>query len=162
MGINLAAAVAAFFGGGSASMGLMNVMFATNASGQSVASGALVTVTNWTTTFDTAGAFDAPSGVYTCPNTGYYFVCAGLLFNTASAPVNSDFFCVVKAGATLQFDGEYPIQAVSIANLQTACQGFVHASAGDAIIVIARQTSGVSINLSTGNLSNSFGVAQVM
>lgn len=143
-------------------MGLSNVFFATNASGQAIASLALVTVTNWTTKFDTAGAFDAPSGVYTCPNTGYYFVCAALLFNTASAPVNSDFFCVIKAGASLQFDGEYPIQATSIDNLQTSCQGFVHASAGDAIIVIARQTTAGSINLSAAFLSNTFGVAQVM
>lgn len=47
---------------------------ANNSSGQSIASGSSVTLTGWTKLEDTHNAFNASTGIFTAPETGYYSV----------------------------------------------------------------------------------------
>lgn len=51
-------------------------MRATNASGQSVSTGANAVLTGWVKDFDTHGAFNASTGIFTVPAAGYYRISA--------------------------------------------------------------------------------------
>ena len=54
-------------------------LVAINSSGQSIPSGAFTTLTGWTKQIDTANAFNAATGIYTCPSPGFYDVSTQLL-----------------------------------------------------------------------------------
>ncbi|NRO95626.1 hypothetical protein GWC77_06710 [Paraburkholderia sp. NMBU_R16] len=69
-----------------------------NSSSQSITT-TLTTVTGWTSVFDANSNFNASTGVFTAPVTGYYLISGQLLLSTTSPVAGDQFACNVVANA---------------------------------------------------------------
>jgi len=114
----------------------------TNSSGQSIANtGIGVTLTyNAVKTFDTHGALNTSTGIYTAPETGYYQISASVLYSSSSWTAgNSAELSVLKNGI---FVSDLRIIIAPITGSQFVSLG------GSDILYIAK---GDTINISVAN-----------
>jgi hypothetical protein len=82
-------------------LGPVIAMSAVNTSAQSFTNtGALATVTGWSTVFDTASAFVPSTGIYTIPVSGLYQVSGSVLMNTITYPAAGYVQLIVVFNAT--------------------------------------------------------------
>jgi len=133
-----------------------------NVSGQSLNDAVDTTIGNWNTSaasgyYDNKGAFNATSGVFTCPADGLYYVTAGFLLNPGNNPANSIYQLTIlkqgpgginavafNSGNLLQstYSSIYPISAAT---------GLFNCNAGDTIRVSVFQNSGTTRSVGTVN-----------
>lgn len=67
-------------------------VIASNSSGQSIPSGPVTTITNWTKTQDTHNAFNATAGTFTAPYPGFYEFSGILTFSNYAATVGVEHY----------------------------------------------------------------------
>ncbi len=123
-----------------------------NTSAQSIANNAATTVTGWTKSFDRLNAnFNASTGIFTAPATGYYHVDAGLLYASATASLTNESFQVqvVGNGATLCTGQGRSQQTASSVGYSATTSCLVSLTAGQTIAVQAFQNSGSTVALAT-------------
>lgn len=119
-------------------------------SGSQTTSGSPQTITTWTTTKDTHGAFNAATGTYTVQVTGYYEVDASV--NITANATGVRYLQVVQAGSTsVTVSGSTIGGFVGTGNATSISTGF-YCVAGDTLIVQSFQNSGGSLAYNTGNL----------
>lgn len=127
-----------------------------NTSGQSVPNNTATTVTGWTKTYDRLNSsFNASTGVFTAPATGYYNVSAQLFYaaNTGAAGTNGDVYIVANGAIVAAGIYVRPV-ATSLAECATA-SAVVSLTAGQTIVIQANQNSGAAVALQTAG-STSF------
>lgn len=118
-----------------------------NQTGQSIpnsVSGSDAIITGWTKEFDSHNAFNATSGIYTCPISGKYEINGQIGFSSGStADVEIRLYHNGTLVARQQLIG-------STSNfIVNSCSGLFNCNAGDTLYVSARQTSGSALTLTT-------------
>lgn len=130
--------------------GAINVQASTT-NAQSIADGAAAAiVTTWTETVDTAGAFNAGTGVFTAPVTGFYRVTAELEYAAIASIVAGEFTVQIFINGALVVSG-VEICQVAAANVKRnpkVSMG-VQVTAGQTIDIRASQNSGSGANALT-------------
>ena len=117
-----------------------------NTNGQSISSGSITKVTNWTLENDVNGIFNATTGVATIPSTGQYrifFQCA------ASSSSGTEFFVYIyRNGSVLRQSGIHSPGGYGDASwpISVSLDGY-NLSSGDTIDFRYYQNSGLSVNL---------------
>lgn len=126
-------------------------VFATNTSAQSIPAGANTPVTGWTTGFDANSNFNASTGTFTAPATGYYVVSAQLLWGTmAGAGASNVLKAVVFAnGSATNLVGITGASSTTQQFNSVQVSGIVSLTAGQTIVLNAVQATGSSVALST-------------
>jgi hypothetical protein len=121
-----------------------------NSHGQTIASGTATTVTNWTKIFDKLGTnFNASTGTFTAPSTGYYQVSCSLTYGVPGAAVANGSYAYILFyvnGAQVVASGSVYQEAAQVSNVVngSVC---LYATVGQQISITAYQTSGQSIAL---------------
>jgi hypothetical protein len=118
---------------------------ATNTSGQSIPNNSPTIVTNWTKDFDTHGAFNSTTGVFTAPIPGKYKITASIIYQTSG--VSGDWRIEVYKNGTIQkgnlINGTFNTFANPIVSLTSNLLD------GDTIDVRANQVSTASRTLNS-------------
>lgn len=132
-----------------------DVLMYVNTAGQTVANNTLTTVTTWTKTFDRLSAnFNASTGTFTAPATGYYHIDGQITFATAVGVVNSQYsVSIVANGVSVAVPTVYQ-QSTSTDALAVPFSCDVSLSAGQTLLIQAYQNTGASRTLTTGTGSN--------
>lgn len=127
-------------------------VFATNTSAQSIASGSNVAVTGWTTGFDANSNFNASTGTFTAPTTGYYVVTAQLAWGTMAGAGAGGLLkaTVFVNGSATSLQGFAAMSSTTQQNNVVQVSGIVSASAGQTIVLNAVQNSGSAVALQSG------------
>lgn len=125
-----------------------------NTAGQTVASGSLVTVTTWTKIFDRVNAnFNATTGVFTAPATGYYQISGQLNYAAAAGVVGAQYSAVIVYNGVAGITYNVYQQSTSTAPVTVNFSANVSLAAGQTLLVQAFQASGSSRTLQTGAAS---------
>jgi hypothetical protein len=125
---------------------------------QSIPNNSITQVTGWDTPiFDTLGAFNATTGVYTVPTAGKYRVTSMLTFETNST--GERLAAIFKNGNLLQ----YGMTGTAITGDSTSSQAIAISDcvAGDTITVEGYQTSGGALNLRALGQATSFYIDKI-
>ncbi len=131
-------------------------MRSTNTSGQAVATGATAVLTGWTTSFDSHGAFNASTGIFTVSAAGFYRISALITPLSAAYTAGSARYHAIflsgTAASTISLSG---VQATTTA-AYIAMQGstLMYYKAGDTISLSWENNSGTSCSLLTSASSN--------
>lgn len=122
----------------------------TNTSGQSIPTGANTTVTTWTKTFDRLNTnFNATTGLFTAPATGYYRVDAQVMFSGSTTAVGNDYSLSVLANGVAIATGDSRAETTSSIFRSVQVHAVASLTAGQTIGVQAFQNTGAALALST-------------
>jgi hypothetical protein len=150
-------------GTGASLVGLNVVLAAGNTSGFSVPFNVDTTITGWTSSVDTATAFNGTT--YTIPVGGLYFIDLSLLYNTITYVAGGYGACRIARNGTQVSAG---LNQVGIADTSSEyknvhCQVLLICKAGDTITTLGNQNNnGASANtLYNGGLYNNFTIIKV-
>jgi hypothetical protein len=126
----------------------------TSSNALSVASGSVVTVTTWTKVYDRVNTnFNASTGAFTAPFTGYYLVSGAVEYTSAANVLGARFGVAVQvAGSTVGGAGNYCL-ATGASGMGVAWSGVVFAVQGQAITLVVTQNSGGARTLSNATVS---------
>jgi hypothetical protein len=128
----------------------------TSSNALSVPNATVVTVTNWTKTFDRLNTnFNATTGVFTAPVTGYYLVSAQVVYSAAANVVSSQFIVAAQvAGVSVAGAGgnNYAL-ATGTSQIAVNFSSVVFATQGQAITIVTTQNTSSTRTLSSANLS---------
>lgn len=127
----------------------------TNVSGQSIATGTNVTVTGWTKTFDRLNTnFNASTGVFTAPATGYYAVSSCITFAPASFGAGNSLVLKIFANGVLAVLGSFYPEATFTQPVTVCASSAISLSSGQTLTVQMFQNTGVTTTLSTTTAQN--------
>jgi hypothetical protein len=113
-----------------------------NSSAQSIPSGVSTTVTGWTKVYDRVNAnFNAATGVFTAPETGYYMVTCNLTYSSATGVLGS-VSANINVNGTIVAAGQTAITSTSAAITPVSVTGVVLLNAGQTVIIQTGQNSG--------------------
>jgi hypothetical protein len=116
---------------------------------QSFTSGTLATVTTWTKVSDRLNAnFNATTGTFTAPATGYCQVSGHLQWASAAGVVDSVVEMSIVADGVAVANGQTWIQATGSTDLTCSVSAVVSLTAGQTIVVQGEQNSGSTRALS--------------
>lgn len=121
-------------------------IFAQNSTLQSFPNGNVSTVvTSWTTIYDTSnGAWNANTGVFTVPVSGWYEITGQLQLANASFNAGDDSICDIAQNGTLMARGQHRVEAnVTTYELAPSTSTVLRCAKGDTL------TLGCSINYGT-------------
>lgn len=140
-------------------------MQAGNTSGQTIANNTLTTLTGWTTAFDTTSMFAASTGIYTVPVTGYYQVCGGMGYNSATWAAATACLLIIFQNSSPMFESVRTLDgAVTTTIFPPTVSGLLFCKAGDTISLQVLQAQGGNLTLYTGTRdlnTNYFTIAKV-
>lgn len=135
-----------------------------NTSGQSIPDNTTTTVTNWTEASDTTGSFDATTGIFTAPRTGFYAVNLKLLYGSQAWVGNNLNRLYVDVSGTSA--ASYEVSTIAAPSTGTYFfenkgSATVEMTAGDTLVVRTNQLSGASRTLANGGNDNSLTIIEV-
>lgn len=131
-----------------------DVLQYSNTAGQTIVSGSLVTVTTWTKIFDRVNAnFNASTGTFTAPATGYYQISGQLNFAAATGVVAAQYSAIIVYNGVAGITQSVYQESVSSAPVTVNFNAVVSLVAGQTLLVQAFQSSGASRTLQTGAAS---------
>lgn len=126
-----------------------------NISAQSIPNAAYTTVTGWTKTFDRVNAnFNASTGVFTAPATGYYQVSAQLVFGANTGAVGTAYGAAISANSVQVAIGLQSRDAAGSAQNAIEVSAVVSLTAGQTIVLQAFQNTGAALALSSTAAQN--------
>jgi hypothetical protein len=133
-----------------------------NTNGQTISTSSQTTVTNWTSVFDRLGTnFNATTGVFTAPATGYYNVQAQIVFGSHTGAVNAQYSAIIVANASNFAIGSVFQQSISSDNVAVTVNSVVSLTSGQTLSIAAYQTSGVSATLTTATGYNYLSINRI-
>jgi hypothetical protein len=125
-----------------------------NTAGQTIATATLVTVTTWTKIFDRVNAnFNASTGVFTAPATGYYQISGMLNFASGTAAVAAQYSVVIVYNGVAGITQSVFQQSTSAVPVAVPFAAVISLAAGQTLLIQAFQSSGVSRTLQSGSAS---------
>lgn len=111
-------------------------------------------VVNPTVNYDSHGGYNASTGVYTIPVTGYYDVYGYIGAAGAAGTANQAFFALLFKNGSQAFSGPSFTWNASVSlNPSAAINTTIQCNAGDTIALQGRNTTGSSISLAGGTNS---------
>ncbi|WP_321944626.1 hypothetical protein [Burkholderia cenocepacia] len=133
-----------------------------NSSGQSIPNATTTTVTNWTKLFDRVNSsFNATSGVFTAPATGYYRVSASAQFAATAGAVGNQLGWVVTANAVVVAQSPYFIEAANSTARTVSVNTIVSLTAGQTMTLGLYQNTGAALALSSTAANNWVSISRV-
>lgn len=122
-------------------------LFYKNSSGQSFSTNTTTIVTGWTKVTDRVNSnFNAATGVFTAPNTGEYFVSAGIEYSSSTPSASNEQYDVIVVANSVQLcAGKTWTQSTSATAEQAVVGCIAEISSGQTITVQAFQTSGSTV-----------------
>ena len=136
----------------------------TNASGQSISTSSVATVTGWTKVKDSHNAFST-SGVFTAPVSGAYLVSLQLAYNSAGTVAGNQYNALVnQAGSATRTISISTVFSQATATVFIAIPSgstIVNMLAGDTLTLNTFQSSGGSRNLASDATYNVFSISKV-
>lgn len=133
-----------------------------NSSGQSIPNATTTTVTNWTKLFDRVNSsFNATTGVFTAPATGYYRVSATAQFAATAGSVGNQLGWVVTANSVVVAQSPYFIEAANSTQRTASVNTIVSLTAGQTMTVGLYQNTGAALALSTTAANNWIAINRV-
>jgi hypothetical protein len=135
-----------------------------NTSGFSVPNASVAVITGWTKTFDTHGAFNATTGVFTVPVAGKYRVSGMLLFSSAAYSVTNPFSLIAQQAGSVSSNwvlGETWPAANNTSNMSVGGSDTIQCNAGDTISVAAYQAQGGARTLGGAATENHFDIQRI-
>lgn len=135
-----------------------------NTSGQSIPNNTATDITNWTKIVDRLNAnFNATTGVYTAPATGYYLISAQIIYSSiAPAAIGDQFNLYLLINGSVVVVSSHFSETVS-ANFQPVSMvGRLHfLNAGDTVKLQAFQNSGSTDTLVSTSAENWITITQI-
>nr|DAG73193.1 MAG TPA: Baseplate wedge protein [Caudoviricetes sp.] len=133
-----------------------------NSSGQSIPNATTTTVTNWTKLFDRVnGSFNATTGVFTAPATGYYRVSASSQFAATAGSVGNQLGWVVTANSVVVAQSPYFVEAANSTARTVSVNTIVNLTAGQTMTLGLYQNTGAALALSTTAANNWVAISRV-
>jgi hypothetical protein len=119
-----------------------------NASGQSMPTGQTI-VTNWTTTANNTGsAWNATTGIFTCPRMGYYRLRAQVAYTANTGSINAEFNIGIAINGAIAFTGvNFKQVASSVFMPVPPAEGIRLLNAGDVVSFLTYHNAGGNISL---------------
>lgn len=138
-------------------------VFATKTSALSLTNNAATTIVSWTTTYDVNSNFNAATGTFTAPATGYYVVSVQVVTATAAIAAGSVASLTIVANGSSAAIGETTYAAASGANTPITVQttALVSLASGQTLTVQAFQNSGGAVNTTTNPNATYISIAQI-
>lgn len=125
-----------------------DALFYQNSTSQSFASGTAATVTTWTKVADKVNAnFNASTGIFTAPATGFYQVSAQLFWTAAANVSGSGVGTYIVANGVTVAQGSYIETSTATAQTICAVSAVVSLAAGQTIVLQGFQNSGIARTL---------------
>jgi hypothetical protein len=119
-----------------------------NGSLQAITTATTTTITHWTAFYDNLGVnFNATTGIFTAPVTGYYFITAGVLFGSTAGVVGADTILTVNNNGTTIATGVGAEEATTASNHTAYVSAVVSMAAGTTLAIQVQQTSGATRSL---------------
>jgi hypothetical protein len=147
---------------GSLSASGNDALLYSNTNGQTIATATLVTITNWTKTFDRVNAnFNASTGTFTAPATGYYQVSGQLVYAAAVGVVNAQYSAAVVANGVAVINGQTFQESTGTEAVTVPFNGVVSLSSGQTIVIQAYQTTGANRTLGTIANTNTLSITRI-
>jgi C1q domain len=129
---------------------------------QSIPSGVATTVTTWTEIFDRIGTnFNASTGTFTAPATGYYYISTQITFSTAAGIVSGLYAVEIVANSTDIYTGNHISETTATVSRAVSASGIVFLSSGQTVVVQAFQNSGSAVALNGNGPGNWFSVNRI-
>ncbi|WP_176016653.1 hypothetical protein [Burkholderia sp. BCC0398] len=133
-----------------------------NSSGQSIPNATTTTVTNWTKLFDRVNSsFNATTGVFTAPATGYYRVSASAQFAATAGAVGNQLGWVVTANAVVVAQSPYFVEAANSTARTVSVNTIVSLTAGQTMTLGLYQNTGAALALSSTAANNWVSISRV-
>lgn len=135
---------------------------AVSTSGQSFAN-TVVSIVLWNSkTFDSHGAYNTGTGVFTIPTSGKYLIHGQISFNSGADPVGTAFGLSIDKNGALQKQSDYRSEtATNITIKQVQVTDILDLVAGDTITFSGVQNSGGARVLNTSLGYNSFAITRL-
>ncbi len=132
-----------------------------NTTGQSIPSGTATAMVGNTVVFDTNGAFNPSTGVYTVPETGYYQVSGIIGFQAAAGVVGAEFGLYI-----ITTQGDFRISSSIMETTATTSKAVsgsrtIRLDKGNTVTFSALQTTGGNRSLSTTATFNNFSISKI-
>ena len=120
-----------------------------NTAGQAVADAAFPIVTGWTKNFDSHGAFNATTGVFTAPISGVYRVSANITSTSTAFTAGSNRYWQAQIRDSL--GGVFSLETKAI---QGSFTGYMGSGGSSTVYLKSGDTMGVYISNSTGSATS--------
>jgi hypothetical protein len=129
---------------------------------QAIASGGGSVITTWTNQYDSHGAFNATTGVYTVPVSGKYRIACHLLPNSTSFTSGSSRYAYLQVSGTKSFVvGMQTVWATLTTFLTLGGSGTNTYNAGDTISVTVQNQTGSTLTLNASVFENWISIERV-
>jgi hypothetical protein len=134
---------------------------AVQSSGQSIASSTNVTLT-WDATkfYDTHGALNTATGIFTAPETGYYQVNASIRSNTNTGAYGSFQVRIFKNGGLISYVNQPKYATINVSS-QANISDVIYLTKGDSLSIVAFQDSGVALALLNDPQTNFVSISKI-
>lgn len=135
-----------------------------NAGGQSVATATITVVTTWTTTLNTASAFNSSTGVFTAPVAGQYLVSSTLALSGPTWTAGNVVQVVInKNGSTYKIGTTTLQNAGSIANIVATVTSLVDLALNDTVSIAAfhNGTGSATVSAALGTTGNHLTITRI-
>jgi hypothetical protein len=125
-----------------------DALFYQNSTGQSFTSGTAATVTGWTKVYDRLSTnFNASTGIFTAPATGYYQISAQLTWISAANVVATAVAAEISVNGTIEAIGLNYQTSTSTSPNSVQVSGVVALTSGQTLSLLGLQTSGTTRTL---------------
>lgn len=133
-----------------------------NTSGQSIPNNALTTVTGWTKTDDRVNAnFNATTGVFTAPATGYFLVSVQLCYASVAGVAGAFLEAVIVANSVGVATGASTIGSTSTSAYSVSATAVVFLTSGQTALIQAYQANGGSRSLVSSGTATYLSIARI-
>ncbi|HDR8986932.1 TPA: hypothetical protein QDA89_005932 [Burkholderia vietnamiensis] len=134
--------------GGALSASGNDALLYNNSSAQSIPNNAATTITGWTKVSDRVNAnFNASTGTFTAPATGYYKVDAQVTFASGAGIVGGSYLCqILVNGSAVAVGSKFSETTANVAR-STSVSAVVSMTAGQTLTIQAYQNSGSAVTL---------------
>lgn len=139
-----------------------DALFYQTTNAQSFTSGTSATVTTWTKVFDRVNAnFNASTGVFTAPATGFYYISAALAFSANTGAVGTRGQINLLVNGVTVASAPYTRQTTTSTEMTPQIGVLVNATAGQTIVIQGQQNTGGAVTLDGSATFNYISIVRI-